>query len=153
MSANLICVLFCDEGHTHMIVRIKPKRTNTTPGVYFFIDGYNLEPGIKGFHVHERGNISQYCHTLGPHYNPTNNKHGDLNDPKGHHGDLGNLYINNDGSCQTIIESKLLSVNELIGRSLVLHSNRDDLGMEDNKESKITGNSGDRICCGVIGYE
>ena len=38
----------------------------------------------------------------------------------------------------------------IIGRSVALHLNKDDLGMGNNSASLITGNSGSRIACGVI---
>nr|QNN89394.1 SOD [Spilarctia obliqua nucleopolyhedrovirus] len=38
----------------------------------------------------------------------------------------------------------------ILGRSLVVHTDRDDLGLTDNPLSKITGNSGGRLACGII---
>ena len=34
---------------------------------------------------------------------------------------------------------------------MVLHQLEDDLGLVDNAGSKITGNAGSRIACGIIG--
>lgn len=39
----------------------------------------------------------------------------------------------------------------VVGRSVVVHANEDDLGATDHPESSKTGNSGPRIACGVIG--
>ena len=39
----------------------------------------------------------------------------------------------------------------VLGRACMLHELEDDLGEGDNPESKITGNAGSRIACGVIG--
>jgi len=39
----------------------------------------------------------------------------------------------------------------ILGRAVVLHVNEDDLGRGGNDGSKLTGNAGGRIACGVIG--
>lgn len=41
--------------------------------------------------------------------------------------------------------------NSVIGRSVVVHALRDDLGRGGDAESLISGNAGARIACGVIG--
>lgn len=40
----------------------------------------------------------------------------------------------------------------MIGRSIVVHANVDDLGRTNHPDSKITGNAGSRLACGVIGF-
>jgi Cu-Zn family superoxide dismutase len=47
--------------------------------------------------------------------------------------------------------SKFL-VKDIIGRSVIIHEDEDDLGKGGNEESIKTGNSGKRISCSVIGY-
>lgn len=39
----------------------------------------------------------------------------------------------------------------MIGRSIVVHANVDDLGRTNHPDSKTTGNAGSRLACGVIG--
>lgn len=44
----------------------------------------------------------------------------------------------------------LYGVNSVLGRSIVIHKNEDDLGRGGNEESLKTGNAGQRVACGVI---
>lgn len=44
----------------------------------------------------------------------------------------------------------LLQVWDVIGRSLVVDSGEDDLGRGSHPLSKVTGNSGERLACGII---
>lgn len=41
----------------------------------------------------------------------------------------------------------------VIGRVLLVHENVDDLGRGGNALSKVNGNAGGRLACGVIGYK
>nr|QBK87755.1 MAG: copper/zinc superoxide dismutase [Marseillevirus LCMAC202] len=150
LDNGLSCVMKCDEGYSHVIVHIT--YTPTTPGVTFYVKGHKLPSGKKGFHVHQTGNLQDGCTTLGPHYNPTRVTHGGLNEPNAHRGDLGNIIVDKSGNCEMKIYSRYLTLSELLGRSLVIHTNQDDLGRGGNPESLKTGNSGSRMCCGVIGY-
>jgi superoxide dismutase, Cu-Zn family len=152
LMKGLICILKCEQGYTHAIVKMYSLNTPLNPGVIFDISILDLPPGYKGFHVHETGNLLKGCETLGPHYNPTNKLHGNLNEDNAHLGDLGNIYVNQNGKNEMKLQSKYLFLKELIGRSLVIHANMDDLGRGNNPQSYITGNSGARLCCGVIGY-
>ena len=46
--------------------------------------------------------------------------------------------------------SSLFNEDSLIGKTLVLHQEEDDLGLVDNEGSKATGNAGGRLTCGII---
>ncbi|GFY38546.1 copper chaperone for superoxide dismutase [Trichonephila inaurata madagascariensis] len=43
------------------------------------LDG--LPTGEHGLHIHEFGDLSQGCESIGPHFNPTNSTHGGKEDP------------------------------------------------------------------------
>jgi Cu-Zn family superoxide dismutase len=38
----------------------------------------------------------------------------------------------------------------VVGRSIIIHSDKDDLGLGGDAESIKTGNAGERLACGVI---
>lgn len=72
-----------------------------------------------------------------------------------HEGDLGNIQANADGtSSMTIVDNyiTLSGPRSVIGRGLVVHMKKDDLGKGGAPDSLTTGNAGGRIACGVIGY-
>uniref|UniRef100_A0A803SPS7 Copper chaperone for superoxide dismutase n=1 Tax=Anolis carolinensis TaxID=28377 RepID=A0A803SPS7_ANOCA len=112
------------------------------------VDG--LEPGLHGLHVHEFGDISGGCNSCGDHFNPDGECHGGPQDEHRHTGDLGNIVAAADGRASFRIEDGRLKVQDIIGRSLVIDAGEDDLGRGCHPLSKVTGNSGDRVACGII---
>lgn len=115
----------------------------------------NLPPGLHGLHVHESADRRKGCDSAGPHYNPFHGQHGNINEKGNHLGDLGNIDVKSDGTCTDTIIANYLPLtgeHQIVGRSLVLHAGKDDLGKGGNAESKKTGNSGSRLTCGVIGF-
>ena len=110
-----------------------------------------LKPGLHGLHIHEFGDMSDGCKSMGAHYNPDGTDHGDL--IKGHVGDLGNIIAGESGTAEFSIKAHrvdLMGDRSVIGRGLVVHENEDDLGKGGDAESLNTGNAGDRLACGVI---
>lgn len=80
-------------------------------------------------------------------------KHGDFDNENSHVGDLGNIKADSKGVgflCVKSSKIKLFGEHSVIGRSVVVHSQEDDLGRGGNEESLKTGNSGSRVACGVI---
>ncbi len=104
-------------------------------------------------HIHEFGDLSDGCKTLGLHYNPENVNHGCYShDTVRHSGDLiNNFKTDKDGNFKFEYNDDLLAVNDILGRSVVIHEGIDDCGHGKDKESLISGNAGKRIVCGVIG--
>uniref|UniRef100_A0A673BWR4 Copper chaperone for superoxide dismutase n=2 Tax=Sphaeramia orbicularis TaxID=375764 RepID=A0A673BWR4_9TELE len=112
------------------------------------IDG--LEPGPHGLHVHTLGDLTLDCLSCGEHYNPFNRQHGGPGDSERHVGDLGNVHAGPDGRASFRLEDNQLKVWDVIGRSLVVDAGEDDLGRSSHPLSKQTGNSGERLACGII---
>uniref|UniRef100_A0A6C0H6T4 superoxide dismutase n=1 Tax=viral metagenome TaxID=1070528 RepID=A0A6C0H6T4_9ZZZZ len=111
--------------------------------------------GEHGFHIHEYGDMSDKCESMCLHFNPYNKKHGCPGKKQRHVGDLGNIITDENGNANYEFEDdviKLHGKNNIIGRGLIIHRDRDDCGEGDNEQSKITGNAGKRIACAVIGY-
>jgi len=114
-----------------------------------------LTAGDHGFHVHERGDLTDGCASLGAHFNPDKLDHGAPKDEIRHVGDLGNIRADTTGIAKTIFSDNLISLigsRSIIGRGLIVHQDVDDLGKGGNPDSLKTGNAGARAACGVIGY-
>jgi len=114
------------------------------------IDG--LSPGDHGLALHETGDVSRGCASLGDHYNPRNTRHGSPENVESerHVGDLGNIRADESGRATFRIVDPLIKVWDIIGRSVVVSSNKDDLGLGGLARSKIDGNCGAGVACGII---
>jgi superoxide dismutase, Cu-Zn family len=110
-----------------------------------------LKPGSRhGFHIHEKGDCSSPdFKSAGEHFNPTSQPHGDPATPPHHLGDIPNLEADDMGkaSVNARIEGVTLGdggPSDLVGRAIVVHGDVDDY------KTQPSGNSGDRVACGVI---
>lgn len=113
-----------------------------------------LSQGLHGFHVHEFGDNTNGCTSAGAHFNPYQKDHGGPGDEVRHVGDLGNIEAGSSGVAKVDITDKLISLtgsHSIIGRTLVVHADPDDLGKGGHELSKTTGNAGARSACGVVG--
>ncbi|GCB63936.1 hypothetical protein scyTo_0011685, partial [Scyliorhinus torazame] len=113
-----------------------------------------LPPGKHGLHIHSFGDLTNGWISAGPYYNPDDETHGAEEENKKHAGDLGTLEVNEDGLAKldlTVQHFHLTGIHSIIGRSLVIHQNEDDIGKGDNEESLTTGNVGEGLAWGVIG--
>lgn len=93
--------------------------------------------------------------SAGTHFNPYGKQHGGPKDENRHAGDLGNITAGEDGEAIVDITDKQIPLtgnNNIIGRSVVVHADPDDLGKGGHDDSLTTGHAGGRLSCGVIGY-
>lgn len=112
-----------------------------------------LKPGYHGFHIHKSGDLRNGCDSLCAHYNPFNKTHGGIKDKTRHVGDLGNIFANKNGVANINITDNLVKLSgkySVIGRSIIVHEDEDDLGKGGFKDSLTTGHAGNRIACGII---
>lgn len=112
-----------------------------------------LPDGEHGFHIHEYGDLSDGCTSAGAHFNPYNKKHGGRVSVERHAGDYGNIVSIHGESSFSFVDDQtsLIGKYSIIGRSLIVHADRDDLGLGGHPLSSTTGNSGARVACAVIG--
>lgn len=96
---------------------------------------------IFGFHIHKGtdcgGNMDDPFADAMSHYNPS-----DCNHPY-HAGDLPPLF-GNDGFALSLFLTDRFSVNDVIGRTVIIHDHPDDF------TTQPSGNSGTKIACGAI---
>lgn len=113
-----------------------------------------------GIHIHENGvlNLEKGCMSSGAHFNPDGYTHGSIYvpDKPRHAGDLiNNIQPDKKGEVNIMYEDHIIEVfcgrYCIIGRTVVIHENEDDLGLGNNEESLKTGNAGGRVACSIIG--
>ncbi|KAI3408879.1 Superoxide dismutase [Cu-Zn] [Globodera pallida] len=156
LKKKAVCVLVGDtDKNVKGMVTFTQDSLSTPVKIVGQISG--LSSGGHGFHVHELGDLTNGCATAGPHFNPTNKSHGGPNDSTRHVGDLGNVNAGADGVAQIEFTDNVVALNgpySIVGRTLGVHKLEDDFGCgsgEKQQESKITGNAGPCLACGVIG--
>src|SRR5690606_25253705 len=109
--------------------------------------------GLHGFHFHEKGICeAPDFESAGGHFNPTGASHGLDHEDGPHAGDLPNLEVGPDGTVKeeffvenlTLLAGEENSLYQEGGTSLIIHAEADD------GTTQPSGNSGDRIACGVV---
>lgn len=128
--------------------------TQTPRGVLMVLDLSGLPPGEHGLHFHEVGKCegATKFKSAGDHYAPQGrNEHGFHTTGGPHAGDMPNQFVGEDGGLRAHVlnervtlvpgETSLLDAD---GTAIVIHAGADDY------RTQPSGNSGDRIACGVI---
>lgn len=90
-----------------------------------------------GMHIHENGDCTPPFDKTGNHYNPSNMPH-----PM-HAGDMPAL-LGNHGYAYSVFYTERFVIDDIVGRSIVIHAHPDDY------RTQPSGNSGNKIGCGVI---
>ena len=114
----------------------------------------NLSPGNHGIHVHQYHVLNGNCSSTGPHFNPYRRDHGDHSDKYKHVGDLGNWVADENRTIDSTLTTnlKLYGESGILGKSIVIHADQDDLGRGGDEASKQNGNAGARVACCSIHY-
>lgn len=97
--------------------------------------------GVYGFHIHEGGSCSgtaedPFADTK-MHYNPKNCSHPN------HAGDLPPLFENEGRAFMAVLTDRF-TVQEIIGKTIIIHSSPDDF------KTQPSGDSSKKIACGEI---
>jgi len=116
------------------------------------VDAKGLTPGLHAVHVHAVGKCDGPAFiSAGGHFNPAGKKQGLKSTDGPHAGDLPNMLVAKDGAGRfealtdaITLRAGGLSIFDTDGSAMVVHAGADD-NMTDP-----TGNSGDRVACGII---
>jgi Cu-Zn family superoxide dismutase len=120
-------------------------------GVELEVHVHDLTPGDHAIHFHQVPKCEgPDFKSAGGHFNPDSKKHG-FDNPDGHHaGDMKNFTVGADGTAKLKMEDPDATLKDgphslfTNGAAVVIHAKADDY------KTDPSGNSGDRVACGVI---
>ncbi|KAK4885506.1 hypothetical protein RN001_001777 [Aquatica leii] len=99
------------------------------------VDG--LKPGKYGLYIHESGDISQGCNSVGDCFNPKNYDCSSSSNRA--YSDLGIITAEANGRSSFRFQDNVINLSDVIGRSLVV-----------TEHSKGPDCIGNRVTCGII---
>jgi Cu-Zn family superoxide dismutase len=150
----IVATTLFDHPHIKGIVEFEEKGTKVV--IKGNLKSTKYKNSSHGIHIHEAGDLSDKCMGACGHFNPYNKQHGGPTSKERHVGDLGNIRFDARGVAKFRMEDSLVKLRgtkaNVIGRSVVIHEDMDDLGMGNHNDSLTTGHAGKRITCAVIGY-
>ncbi|CAM4081870.1 superoxide dismutase family protein [Vreelandella rituensis] len=123
-------------------------------GLLLTPDLSGIIPGIYGFHVHQNASCEPgenddgetiAAGKAGGHYDPKNTGSHEGPYGEGHRGDLPVLTVNEDGKAMHPVLAPRLSLDDMQGRSLMIHAEGDTYSNEPKD-----GGGGPRKACGVV---
>ena len=156
-SATNLCAILRQRPHATAVVRGGSEYPDITGRIMFYqmrmgvlvaAEVFGLpgsrgtcENPIFGFHIHSgntcSGNREDPFADALEHYNPNQCMH-----PQ-HAGDLPPLFTTNGNAFLAVLTDRF-NINEIIGRTIIIHSLPDDF------RTQPAGNSGSKIACGEI---
>lgn len=113
-----------------------------------------LEAGIHGFHVHQNASCDARENddgdmtpglAAGGHYDPESAETHQGPYAEGHLGDLPALAVDQEGQANLPTLAPRLSLDDMDGRSLMIHAGGDNYSDEPH-----LGGGGTRVACGVV---
>lgn len=108
--------------------------------------GIPYQPGkcqhkVLGFHIHEgtscTGNLNDPFADAKGHYNPEGCEH------PAHAGDLPPIFANGETAWGAVITTRF-KLRDILGRAIIVHAMADDF------HTQPSGDSGEKIACGII---
>lgn len=163
MSRTALATIFPD-ANSSVLANIQGgivfNHPSSTSNITIVVKLTGLVPNkTHGWHIHTSpvpiGPVN--CLATAGHLNPLNATHGapSNNATKRHVGDLGSFTTDANGNVSLTLTDPLISLFgdfPVTNRAVVIHALEDDLGLVNNTNSLITGNSGARLACGKHGF-